>query len=43
MTPSRDVAIIGIGLTKFGEHWSKGLQDLITEAGIKAVEDMING
>ena len=37
--PKRDVAIIGIGTTKYGEHWSKGLKDLITEAGIKALED----
>ena len=37
--PKRDVAIIGVGTTKYGEHWSKGLKDLITEAGIKALED----
>ena len=35
----RDVAIVGIGMTKFGEHWKMGLRELITEAGIKAVED----
>ena len=35
----RDVAVVGIGMTKFGEHWKKGLKELITEAGIKAVED----
>jgi len=35
----RDVAIIGIGLTKFGELWEKSFRDLITEAGIKAIED----
>jgi acetyl-CoA C-acetyltransferase len=35
----RDVAIVGTGMTKFGEHWKKGLKELITEAGIKAVED----
>ncbi|HDD45858.1 MAG TPA: thiolase domain-containing protein [Candidatus Aenigmarchaeota archaeon] len=35
----RKVAIIGIGITKFGEHWDKGLKDLAIEAGIKAVED----
>ncbi len=33
------VAVVGIGITKFGEHWRKGLRELITEAGIKAVED----
>ncbi|RLF31210.1 MAG: thiolase domain-containing protein, partial [Thermoplasmata archaeon] len=35
----RDVAVIGIGLTKFGELWEKSFRDLITEAGIKAIED----
>jgi acetyl-CoA C-acetyltransferase len=39
MTKQRKVAIIGIGITKFGEHWDKGLRDLALEAGIKAVED----
>lgn len=33
------VAVIGIGLTKFGEHWDKGLRNLALEAGIKAVTD----
>ncbi|MCK4327568.1 MAG: thiolase domain-containing protein [Candidatus Diapherotrites archaeon] len=31
------VAIIGMGMTKFGECWDKGLRDLIAEAGAKAV------
>ncbi|MBN1896553.1 MAG: thiolase domain-containing protein [Candidatus Aenigmarchaeota archaeon] len=35
----RDVAIVGVGMTKFGEHWKKGLRELISEAGIKAVDD----
>ena len=35
----RDVAIIGIGLTKFGEHWDKGIRDLIAEASLKAMKD----
>jgi len=35
----KDVAIVGVGMTKFGEHWKHGLKELITEAGIKAVED----
>lgn len=39
MKNGRDVAIIGIGLTKFGEHWSKGIRELAVEAGMKAVED----
>ena len=39
MTKQRRVAIIGIGITRFGEHWEKGLRDLALEAGVKAVED----
>ncbi|MGB9980255.1 thiolase domain-containing protein [Methanobacterium sp.] len=35
----RDVAIIGVSQTKFGELWEKSFRDLITEAGLKAVED----
>ena len=33
------VAIIGVGITKFGEHWDKSLRDLAIEAGTKALED----
>ncbi len=33
------VGIIGVGMTKFGEHWNKGLRELIVEAGVKAVHD----
>lgn len=35
----RRVAIIGAGMTKFGEHWEQGFRNLIIEAGIKAVQD----
>ncbi len=35
----RRVAIIGVGMTKFGEHWEKGYRELVVEAGIKAIED----
>lgn len=35
----RDVAIIGASQTKFGELWDESFRDLITTAGIKAVED----
>ncbi len=35
----RDVAIIGIGCTKFGEMWHKSFRDLFIEAGILALED----
>lgn len=37
--PKREVAIIGTGLTKFGEHWERSLRDMAVEAGVKAVED----
>lgn len=33
------VGIIGVGMTKFGELWDKSYRDLITEAGILAIED----
>jgi len=35
----RDVAIIGIGLTKFGELWDQSFRSLIAEAGSKAILD----
>ena len=35
----RDVAIIGIGLTKFGERWEHGMRELMAEAGVKAITD----
>ena len=35
----RDVAVIGVGLTKFGEIWDKSFRHLITEAGSKAIFD----
>lgn len=35
----REVAIIGVGTTKFGELWEKSLRDLAVEAGLKAIED----
>ncbi|MEM4295189.1 MAG: hypothetical protein QXS91_00015, partial [Candidatus Anstonellales archaeon] len=35
----RRVAIIGAGISKFGERWDKGLRDLALEAGISALED----
>ncbi|MFH1834939.1 MAG: thiolase domain-containing protein [Methanobacteriota archaeon] len=33
------VAIIGVGMTAFGEFWEKGLRDLIVEAGGAAIAD----
>ena len=39
LKPARDVAVIGIGITKFGEHWNLGLRELAVNAGVRAVED----
>ena len=35
----RDVYIIGVGMTKFGEIWDKSLRDLFVEASLKAIEN----
>jgi acetyl-CoA C-acetyltransferase len=35
----RRVAVIGIGQTRFDEHWEKSLRDLSTEAGALALND----
>lgn len=35
----RDVAIVGVGSTRFGELWDKSLKDLIAEAGFKAATE----
>lgn len=35
----RDVAIIGVSQTKFGELWESSFRDLIVEAGADAIED----
>ena len=35
----RDVAIIGVGCTTFGEKWSSGFRELFVEAGSLALED----
>ena len=35
----RDVAIIGVSQTKFGELWDSSFRDLIAEAGLKAIID----
>jgi len=35
----RRVAIVGVGMTKFGEHWTKGFRDLVVQAGVHAIED----
>jgi acetyl-CoA C-acetyltransferase len=33
------VAIVGMGCTRFGERWDKGVEDLIVEAAYEAFED----
>ena len=33
------VAIVGMGCTPFGEHWDKGVEDLLVEAAFEAFED----
>ena len=33
------VAIVGMGCTKFGEHWEKSSEDLVIEAAYEAFED----
>ena len=35
----RDVAVIGVGITKFGELWDKSFRQLIAEAGSQAIYD----
>ena len=35
----RDVAIIGVSQTKFGELWDTSFRDMIAEAGLKAIQD----
>ena len=35
----RKVAVIGIGLSKFGERWESGLKELVSEAAVRAIND----
>ena len=35
----RDVAIVGAGMTRFGEIWQSGLRDLFAEAALEAIKD----
>jgi len=35
----RDVAIIGVGMTHFGELWSQGIRDMFAEAALKAMDN----
>jgi len=34
-----EVAVIGVGMTKFSEHWDKQLRDLFVEAALEAIEN----
>ncbi|MBI4723394.1 MAG: thiolase domain-containing protein [Candidatus Stahlbacteria bacterium] len=35
----REVAIIGVGMTKFGELWDKTIRDIFVEAALNAIKD----
>ncbi len=35
----REVAVIGCGMTKFGELWALSLRDVFVEAALKAIDD----
>ncbi len=35
----RDVAIIGVGMTSFGELWNQGIRDIFAEAALNAMKD----
>jgi acetyl-CoA C-acetyltransferase len=35
----RDVAVVGTGMTKFGELWGRTIKDIFVEAAHKAIED----
>jgi len=35
----REVAVIGCGMTRFGELWEKSLRDIFVEAALKAMDD----
>ena len=37
----RDVSIIGVGITKFGELWDKSLRELGLETGLAAINDCL--
>lgn len=35
----RDVAVIGVGQSAFGEHWDRSFRDIFVTAGTRALED----
>ena len=34
-----DVAVVGVGMIKWGELWDKSLRDIFVEASLKAIDD----
>jgi len=36
----REVAVVGCGMTKFGELWQKSLRDIFVEAALKSFDDV---
>ncbi|MBC7186183.1 MAG: thiolase domain-containing protein [Calditrichaeota bacterium] len=36
---AREVAIIGVGLSEWGELWNKSLRDIFVEAALRAIDD----
>ncbi|MEJ2617705.1 MAG: beta-ketoacyl synthase N-terminal-like domain-containing protein, partial [Ignavibacteriaceae bacterium] len=35
----KEVAVIGAGMTRFGELWNKSIKDIFVEAALKAIKD----
>ncbi|MCP4569296.1 MAG: thiolase domain-containing protein, partial [FCB group bacterium] len=35
----RDVAVVGIGIMKWGELWEKSFRDIFAEAALNAIDD----
>lgn len=35
----KEVAVVGIGMTKFGELWNKSISDIFVEAALKAIDN----
>ena len=35
----RDVAVIGVGMIKWGELWEKSIRDMCVEAALNCFED----
>ena len=34
-----DVAVVGVGMIKWGELWEKSIRDIFVEASLKAIDD----